>query len=147
MLLGFSLRNLVYNFFKCLQNLVFYPGFINNNRVMFTDLKKLAKTHSSFKMNNKRRTITACYSLITIILMVDPQMISVRVMESICKQKDDFALKGSLQTPIKSSPSTTTSNSQCGWFDKKRQSHFTKCRGPKMNDNECKFNTYIFYSF
>ena len=79
--------------------------------------------------------------------MVDPQMISVRVMESICKQKDDFALKGTLQTPIKSSPSKTTSNSQCGWFDKKRKSYFKKCRDPNRDDKECKSIQASFLQF
>ena len=96
-------------------------------------------------MNNKR--ITACYALVTIILMVNAQMISVRVMESICKQKEDFAQKGTMQTPIKSAPSKTTSNSECGWFDKKQKSYFRKCRDPKIDDNKCKFNNHLLYSF
>ena len=117
-----------------------------NKIVLFADLKKLAKTHYSFKMNNKL-IVPACYTLLAMSLLVDTQMISVRVMETICKQKDDFTLKGALQTPIKSSPATTTPNSQCGWFDKKQKSYFRKCRDSEINDNACKFNNHIFYSF
>ena len=73
-------------------------------------------------------------------------MISVRVMESICKQNEDFALQGTLQIPIKSSPSKTTSNGKCGWFDRKRKSYFTKCNDPKMHENECKSNIYFVVS-
>jgi len=67
---------------------------------------------------------------------VDPQMISYHVMQSICKQRADFALTSSLQAPMKKTPSEKVpSLVQCGWFNKKEKSFSLSCTRPKTGES------------